>query len=352
MNEPRTLETLLAAELRPGEAGGAGEAVSAAMLQMAAAAVTLARLIATPPLNGRLGAAAGGANSDGDAQRRLDLVAEELFSTALRQAGVGGYLSEEVEGVGLFNPSSPIAVAIDPLDGSSNIDVNAPIGTIFSILPMVPEAVGDPAAAFRQTGRAQLAAGFFIYGPQTSLVVSFGRGVHVLSLDETLGAFVVVHADVTIPPESQEFAINASNARHWHEPVRSYIDDCMKGEEGPEGRNFNMRWIGSLVADAYRIFMRGGVFLYPGDRRPGYDQGRLRLMYEASPIAFLAERAGGGATDGLVPVLDLKPSSPHQRAPLVMGSAINVERVRRNHLDHQAASRDADSSGGSHPSPG
>jgi fructose-1,6-bisphosphatase I len=336
MNERTTLETWLAVELGSKESGAVGQAVSAALLRMADAAVSLAALIAAPPVGGRLGAAAGGANSDGDAQRRLDLVAEDLFSAALRKAGIGGYLSEEVDEVRLFDPAGLIAVAIDPLDGSSNIDVNAPIGTIFSILPMIPEAVAEPAAAFRQTGRAQLAAGFFIYGPQTSLVVSIGRGVHILSLERDLGVFVVTQPDVAIPPESHEYAINASNARHWRAPVGRYIDECMKGEEGPVGRNFNMRWIGSLVADAYRIFMRGGVFLYPGDERPGYDQGRLRLLYEASPIAFLAERAGGGATDGLTPILDLKPTSPHQRAPLVMGSAVNVERIRRNHLDHPA----------------
>ncbi len=331
MEHRGTLETLLSEEVRDGRMGRLGEAVAGAVLGMARASVALATLIGAPPLSGRLGAAAGSANSDGDGQRKLDLVAEDLFSDALLQAKVAAYLSEEVEAAGLLDPSGLVAVAIDPLDGSSNIDVNAPIGTIFSILPMVPEALDEPVAAFRQTGRAQVAAGFFIYGPQTSLMITFGRGVHLLVLDEETGRFTLADSGIQIPRDASEFAINASNARHWEAPIKSYIDDCLKGEDGPGARNFNMRWVGSLVADAYRIFIRGGVFLYPGDRRPRYGQGRLRLMYEANPIAFLAEQAGGAATDGALPILDRSPGSPHERAPLVMGSADMVEAVRRHH---------------------
>jgi fructose-1,6-bisphosphatase I len=319
----------------------AGAAVAAAMTHMAGAADKLASLIATPPAGGRLGAYAGSANSDGDNQRKLDVVAEDLFAGALRGAGIGAYLSEEVEAASLFDPAGRVAVAIDPLDGSSNIDVNAPIGTIFSILPMMPEAVGDPALAFRQTGRSQLAAGFFIYGPQTSLVVSFGQGVLLFVLRPDTRQFVLVESGVTIPAGVPEYAINASNYRHWEEPIQSYIDDCLLGEEGPRGTNFNMRWIASLVADSYRIFMRGGIFLYPGDKRPGYAQGRLRLMYEANPVAFLAEQAGGAATDGVDPILDCRPTSSHQRIPYVMGSPDKVERVRLYHLDTSPPSRNA-----------
>lgn len=332
MSHGATLETLLDTEVRPAGSGPLGQAITEAFLEMAVAARALSVLIAAPPLGGRLGAAAGTANSDGDRQRTLDLVAEDLFSGALRRSGIGAYLSEEVEDATVMNPDGLLAVAIDPLDGSSNIDVNAPIGTIFSILPMIPEAVDDAALAFRQTGRAQLAAGFFTYGPQTSLVVSFGRGVYVLVLDPATDAFVVVESGVTIPPDMAEYAINASNYRHWSDPVRGYIDDCIKGEEGPRGRNFNMRWVGSMVSDTYRIFMRGGIFLYPGDSRPGYQDGRLRLMYEANPVAFLAEQAGGAATDGVENILDRQPKSPHQRVAFVMGSADKVERVRQYHL--------------------
>jgi len=333
MGQGGTLRTLLEAEACPGSNGALGEALTDAFVHMAEAARSLSALIATPPTGGRRGAAAGTANSDGDAQKKLDIVAEDLFSSALRKAGVGAYLSEEVEAASVFDPSGLLAVAIDPLDGSSNIDVNAPIGTIFSILPMIPQAVAEPAAAFRQAGRRQLAAGFFIYGPQTSLVVTFGQGVHVLVLSPRTGDFVLVESGVTIPRDLPEFAINASNARHWREPVRTYIDHCLLGEAGPRGRNFNMRWIGSMVADAFRIFMRGGVFLYPGDNRRGYEQGRLRLLYEANPVAFLAEQAGGMATDGVDNILDRLPHSPHQRVPFVMGSADEVERVRQCHLN-------------------
>jgi fructose-1,6-bisphosphatase I len=251
-------------------------------------------------------------------------VAEELFSTALRAAGIGGYLSEERKDAAVFDPLSAIAVAIDPLDGSSNIDVNAPIGTIFSVLPMVQGAGDDPIAPFLQSGRRQVAAGFFIYGPQTSLIVSVGQGTHLFVLDRTSRRFVLVEAGLTIPSGVTEYAINASNYRHWHEPIQSYIDDCVMGADGPRGRNFNMRWIASLVADAYRIFTRGGVFLYPADKREGYGQGRLRLIYEANPVAFLAEQAGGGASDGVDPILDRD----------------KVERVRRYHVDRSSPTRD------------
>ena len=311
----------------------AGIAVARTVREMAAAAAALSRLIGRPPLEGRLGAAHGGANSDGDKQRRLDMVAEDMFSSALREAGVAAYLSEEVEEPSILDPAGVLAVAIDPLDGSSNIDVNAPIGTIFSIFPMPPEALAEPALAFRQKGRAQLAAGYFVYGPQTSLVISFGAGVQLFVLDRETDLFILVEPQIVIPPDNAEYAINASNYRHWHEPMKAYIDDCVKGEEGPRGRNFNMRWIASMVADTYRIFMRGGIFLYPADAREGYEQGRLRLLYEANPVAFLAEQAGGAATDGIDPILDRTPHAPHQRVPFIMGSIEKVERVRSYYLD-------------------
>jgi fructose-1,6-bisphosphatase I len=341
MDRGSSLKAVLEAERVRSGGDPHSAAVARAMVGMAEAAVSLSTLIAAPPLSGRLGAAAGSANSAGDGQKQLDLVAEDLFADALRGAGIAAYLSEEVEDACIFDPEGLVAVAIDPLDGSSNIDVNAPIGTIFSIFPMVPEALATPDLAFRQTGRAQLAAGFFIYGPQTSLVVSFGQGVLLLVLNEKTGDFVLVESGIRIPPDVPEYAINASNYRHWHQPVQSYIDDCVQGEEGPSGRNFNMRWIASLVADSYRIFMRGGIFLYPGDRRPSYEQGRLRLMYEANPVAFLAEQAGGAATDGIDPILDRTPHAPHQRVPFVMGSADKVERVRQYYMDLSPPVRDA-----------
>jgi len=335
------LEELLQADVRHGDLGAPGEAVAQAVLAMAQAAAALSILIAKPPLEGRLGLATGEANSDGDSQRRLDIMAEDLFRAALAASPVAAYLSEEIEEAAVLNPAGCLAVAIDPLDGSSNIDVNAPIGTIFSIFPTVPDAMENPALAFRQTGRSQIAAGFFIYGPQTALVISLGRGVHVLALDAAAGQFVLLDSGISIPTGVAEYAINASNHRHWHEPVQGYIDDCVRGEDGPNARNFNMRWIASLVADSYRIFKRGGIFLYPADKRPGYGQGRLRLMYEANPIAFLAEQAGGAATDGVDPILDRMPRALHERTPLVMGSADKVERVRGYHLDVSPPKREA-----------
>ena len=334
MDRGSTLEAVLEAWATAPGAGALTADAAAAVLAMAPAAKGLAGLIAAPPLAGRLGAAAGGVNSDGDAQRKLDIEAEDLFRGALAGASVAAYLSEEVEAPLALDPAGRLAIAIDPLDGSSNIDVNAPIGTIFSILPALS---GAPAASFRQTGRAQVGAGFFVYGPQTALVVSLGQGAAAFVLDPASGEFVLTEPKLAIPPSGGEYAINASNSGRWRAPVRGFIDDCLAGEAGPHGRAFNMRWIASLVADAYRIFLRGGVFLYPADDRPGYGEGRLRLMYEANPIAYLAEQAGGAATDGADPILDRVPMTPHGRSPLVMGSADLVERVRRGHLEREAA---------------
>jgi fructose-1,6-bisphosphatase I len=339
MKPGATLEDLLTATHVADTARG--PAVAAAIGEMAGAAIALSRLIARPPLDGKLGAPAGSLNSDGDAQKRLDILAEDLFSGALRRAPVGAYLSEEIEGAVLLNPDGILAVAIDPLDGSSSIDANAPIGSLFSILPMIPEAADEPAAAFRQPGRAQLAAGFFLYGPQTSLMVSTGAGVSLFVLDREAGAFMLVESDLAIPPGQPEYAINASNARHWHHPVRHYVNDCLKGAEGPRGHNFNMRWMAALVGDAYRLFVRGGVYLYPADHRPGYGQGRLRLIYEANPMAFLIERAGGLATDCVNPILDIVPQAMHERVPLVMGSIDHVELVRRYHLEMSPPNRES-----------
>ena len=314
--------------------GAPAKAAARAVLALARAAAELSAVIARPAVEGRLGTTTGGANVDGDAQRKLDLIAEHLCRSALESAGVGPYLSEENDAPVSLDPKGTVAVAIDPLDGSSNIDVNGVIGTIFSVLP----ARGpDPAVSFFQSGRSQIAAGFFMYGPQTTLVLSLGRGVDVFALDRTAGEFVLVEQSLKIPEGTPEYAINASNHRQWREAVRNYIDDCLRGADGPHGKTYNMRWAGSLVADAFRIFSRGGIFLYPADGRKGYDQGRLRLLYEASPIAFLAEQAGGAATDGERPILDIVPHRPHERAPLVMGSADKVERVRRYHQDVELA---------------
>jgi fructose-1,6-bisphosphatase I len=316
---------------------GSGEAPSADVISLihefADAAKELSTLIALGPLAGDMAQSRGLENKAGDSQKELDAVADGFFIRAAEKAHVAYMASEELEAPLTLDPNGKLAIAIDPLDGSSNIATNAPIGTIFSILPATAAGSGDAAAVFMQPGSAQLAAGFIVYGAQTSLVLTLGSGVSIFVLDRGSGEFVLAVDRLSIPPDATEFAINASNYRHWDDPVRAYIDDCILGAEGPLGANYNMRWIASLVADAYRIFVRGGIYLYPGDRREGYKAGRLRLLYEANPIAFVVEQAGGGATDGVRRILDLVPTSIHQRTPLVFGSATQMKHVARYHAE-------------------
>lgn len=307
-------------------------AVAATVRAIADAAAAVSELIARGPLAGALEAVVG-ANADGDAQKQLDVRANDLFIAALREAPVAVLGSEEFEDALALNDRAPLAVSIDPLDGSSNIDTNVSLGTIFSILATATAMNGTASSALLQPGTNQLAAGFVIYGPCTALVLTLGQGCHIFTLDRATSTFVLTRPDVRIPTGKSEYAINASNYRHWDEPVRAYIDDCISGAAGPRGKNFNMRWIASLVAEAFRIFVRGGIFLYPRDDRPGYQRGRLRLVYEANPIAFLVEQARGAATDGERRILDLQPRALHEHVPLVFGSPDKVERVARYHGD-------------------
>ena len=307
-------------------------AVAATVHQLAQAAVKIRHTINQGVL-GVAFAGTRGVNSDGDLQKDLDVLADEVFLDAMRQAPVALYASEELEQPVLLNGAAPLAIAIDPLDGSSNIDTNVSLGTIFSILPATGAPGANPAAPFLQVGEKQIGAGFFIYGPQLALVLSLGSGTHVFVLSTRLGTFVQAYESRIIPPRTQEFAINAANYRHWDEAVRLYVDDCLEGSEGPRERDFNMRWIASLVADCYRILIRGGVFLHPGDQRKGYHQGRLRLVYEANPIAYLIEQAGGAATDTVNRILEIEPESLHQRTPVVFGSAREVRRIARYHTE-------------------
>lgn len=290
--------------------------------QIARVGAELARMIQSNGIETDL-AAACGTNSDGDGQKALDLIADEMFFDTLRDSAVRHYASEEREEIAEANPEGNLALAIDPLDGSSNIAVNVSIGTIFSVF----EAAEGPSESFLRPAREQVAAGYIIYGPQCAFVLSWGTGVKVYVLEPTTHGFRLIREDVRIAPVSSEYAINTSNYRHWPAPVRAYIDDCVAGAEGPRGRNFNMRWIASLVAETHRILMRGGIFLYPADIRPGYARGRLRHVYECAPIAFLVEQAGGGATDGSEPILSLTPDTLHSRTPFVFGSADKVARV-------------------------
>jgi fructose-1,6-bisphosphatase I len=297
-----------------------------AITAIASAARDLAATIAGGGLGRSLGAARG-ENADGDRQMAIDLIADDAFRTALAGTGVRWYASEELPEPAGLDTGGRLAIAIDPLDGSSNIDVNVPVGTIFGIYP----AEQTPEASFHRRGADLLAAGYVIYGPQTALVASFGQGVQKYVLDRGAGTFRLVAEGLRIPAASTEYAINASNYRHWPRPIRAYIDDCLAGAEGPHARDFNMRWIASLVAEVHRIVTRGGLFLYPADARPGYAQGRLRRVYECAPVAFLVEQAGGRATDGCDRLLDQRAASLHERTPFVFGSADKVERVAAYH---------------------
>ncbi|MEW5998564.1 MAG: class 1 fructose-bisphosphatase [Pseudomonadota bacterium] len=318
------------------ERGPAQAAVANVIGRLAQAAVSVREIINDGALGsvyakGKRGAAS---NAGGDMQHALDVHADELFMAAMHRAPVALYASEELDRPVRFDQDAHLAVAIDPLDGSSNIDTNVSIGTIFSILPVVRGEDGfDTEATFLQPGSAQHAAGFFIYGPQLALAVTWGEGLALFIYSARKQAFVQASLDRAIPRKAGEFAINASNYRHWGEPVRLYIDDCLKGIGGPREKDYNMRWIASLVADCYRILMRGGVFLYPGDERQGYAKGRLRLVYEANPIAMLVEQAGGRATDGISRILDKQPAALHERTPLIFGSADEVERIGRYFSD-------------------
>lgn len=292
------------------------------MLALAAVSEKLAQTIADGPLAGDL-AAAVGTNLGGDGQKALDLIADDAYMVALKDTAVRWYASEEQDDVVELNGAGDLALAIDPLDGSSNIDVNVSIGMIFSIFP----AKNDANDSFLRPARDQIAGGYFIFGPQGGLVVTFGDGTMQFTLDTRTREFLLVARRVQIPVESTEYAINASNYRHWPRPIRAYIDDMVDGTTGPRGENFNMRWVASLVAETHRILSRGGIFLYPGDSREGYARGRLRMIYECAPIAFLIEQAGGKATDGTDMILDQQAGELHGRTPFVFGSANKVDKV-------------------------
>ncbi len=278
---------------------------------------------------------AGTNNVQGEAQKKLDVIANE---TLLEANEWGGHLAamaseemEEVYSIPNRYPRGEHLLLFDPLDGSSNIDVNVSIGTIFSVLKM-PDGVSEPTEAhFLQPGSRQVAAGYAVYGPSTLLVLTVGDGVAKFTLDRETGSWTKTAEHMRIPEKTSEYAINASNARHWEPPVRRYIDELVAGKEGPLGKNYNMRWVASMVADVHRILTRGGIFMYPRDDRDPGKAGRLRLMYEANPMAFLIEQAGGAATNGVQRMLDVQPTMLHERVAVFLGSKEEVERVTSYH---------------------
>ena len=287
-------------------------------------------------LVGALGSA-GGQNVQGDVQKKLDLVSNEVMIGETEWAGhLAAMASEEMEDIYPVperQRRGKYLLVFDPLDGSSNIDANISVGTIFSILRS-PDPGAEPRMEhFLQPGTAQVCAGFALYGPSTMLILTTGDGVDGFTLDRDIGAFILTHPQLRIPDDCEEFAINASNERFWEPPVRRYISECLAGRTGPRGRDFNMRWIASLVAETYRILTRGGVFLYPRDSKEPARPGRLRLMYECNPIAFIVEQAGGRASTGRERVMHIQPTGLHQRVPLILGSRNEVERIERYHRD-------------------
>jgi len=274
-------------------------------------------------------------NIQGEIQKKLDIISNDILLEANEWGGhLAAMASEEMESIHPIPNRYPMGeylLLFDPLDGSSNIDVNVSIGTIFSVLKAPPGMATPTEQDFLQPGRQQVAAGYAVYGPQTVLVLTTGHGVYSFTLDREMGSWVMTDSGAKIPEDTKEYAINASNARHWFAPVSRYINELQAGATGERGKDFNMRWIASMVADVHRILTRGGIFMYPADARDPGMPGKLRLMYEANPMAFIVEQAGGAATDGRQRILDIQPEKLHQRVPVFLGSKNEVERVTSYH---------------------
>ncbi len=323
----------------------ASGALNALILDVALACKAIARVVAFGELGDvfgeRMTGGGGAVNVQGEVQKQLDIVSNEIFIHRNEWSGnLAGMASEEMEQpwqIPRQYPRGNYLLVFDPLDGSSNIDVNVSVGSVFSILRAPEEVIASGRdvveADFLQPGAAQVAAGYALYGPTTMLVLSVGNGVSGFTLNPNLGEFMLTHGNLVIPQDSHEFAINSSNSRFWEPPITRYIDECLAGASGPRGKDFNMRWIASMVAEAHRILMRGGVFMYPRDTKDAARPGRLRLLYEANPIGFIMEQAGGRASTGRQPMLGVKPTSLHQRIGLVFGSKNEVERIERYHFE-------------------
>jgi fructose-1,6-bisphosphatase I / sedoheptulose-1,7-bisphosphatase len=318
------------------------------ILDVALACKGIAKAVAYGELAGVMGNHAaeegGSINVQGETQKKLDVLSNEVFMQRTEWSGnLAGMASEEMDHpyqIPKRYPRGNYLIVFDPLDGSSNIDVNVSVGSIFSILRAPQELIDSGREAveadFLQPGCQQIAAGYALYGPTTMMVLTVGDGVNGFTLDPSLGEFMLTHPKLRVPEDTQEFAINASNARFWEAPVKRYVDECLAGKTGGRGKDFNMRWIASLVAEAHRILMRGGVFMYPRDTKDLSKPGRLRLLYEANPVGMIMEQAGGRASTGEVPMLQVLPSSLHQRIGFVFGSKNEVERIERYHQEPAA----------------
>ena len=296
------------------------------------------KLISRSIAKGALGEVLGSADSEnvqGEAQKKLDVLSNEILLEANEWGGhLAGMASEEMETIYEIPnrfPQGEYLLVFDPLDGSSNIDINSPVGTIFSVLKKVDHDHSVDEDDFLQPGRDQVAAGYAIYGSQTLMVLTTGHGTHCFTLDPELGSWILTHENMQIPKAAAEFAINTSNERFWYPPVQRYVKELQAGDTGPLGKHYNMRWVAAMAADIHRILTRGGIFMYPGDQRTGKNSGHIRLLYEASPMAVIVEQAGGLATNGVENILDMQPESLHQRVPVFLGSAEEVERITNYH---------------------
>ncbi len=310
--------------------------LAALLVDVAAAVKAISAMTAKGALGGYLGTVEQ-TNGQGEQQKKLDVLANNAMVAATEWGGlVAGLASEELDDPYVIPDQfsrGPYLLIFDPLDGSSNTDVNAPVGTIFSVLRH--DATAAPGLAdYLQPGSRQVAAGYAIYGPATMLVISVGQGTHGFTLDREVGNFILTHPGLAIPEDTSEFAINTSNARFWEPPVHRYVSECQAGKSGERGRDFNMRWIASMVAEVHRILMRGGVFMYPKDTKDPGKPGRLRLLYEANPISLLIEQAGGASSSGQGRLMDLAPVQLHQRVPVILGSKNEVLRIERYHAEH------------------
>lgn len=333
MTNPVTLTRFIIEQQR--EQPSASGAFTSLLSDIVTACKKISHLVNQGNLVGVLGSA-DSENVQGEVQKKLDIISNDIMIDALSWSGhLAGMASEENDEliqIPTHYPKGKYLALFDPLDGSSNIDLNLTVGTIFSIL-RCRESVEPTLEDFLQKGTEQVCAGFVLYGPSTMMVLTTGHGVNGFTLDQDIGEFILTHPNMTIPEDAKEFAINMSNHRFWEPPMRRYIDECVQGTDGPRGKNFNMRWIASLVAEVYRILTRGGIFMYPYDLRDTSKPGHLRLLYEANPMAFIVEQAGGACSTGRERILDLKPNALHQRVPLVLGAKNEVERVVDYHLE-------------------
>jgi len=335
MQDGRTTLTQFIIEEQSHVAGASGE-FTGLLNDIGTACKVISNAVSKGALIGVLGSA-GEENIQGEVQKKLDIISNDVMIKSNEWAGhLAGMASEEMDDIYPIpagKKRGKYLLVFDPLDGSSNIDVNITVGTIFSILRTSKPGEDAVLEDFLQPGTQQVCSGFALYGPSTLLIITTGHGVNGFTLDREVGEFILTHPNMKIPADTQEFAINASNERFWEWPVKRYVDECMAGKTGPRGKDFNMRWIASMVAEAYRILTRGGVFMYPKDTKDATKPGRLRLLYEANPVGFIIEQAGGICTTGLQRMMEVQPTSLHQRVPLIFGSKNEVERIEQYHRE-------------------